>query len=94
MPYGSVYSGFYSDFKDMPQDQKNTVIAAREKKKKKGKNLHKVSEMKSLVSEVASLKRMITASTSTETLEEGVDEEATPNNAGPQFGGYSKKTKS
>ena len=48
----------------MPQDQKNKVIVAREKKKKKGKNPNaQVSEMKSLISEVASLKRKIAVST-------------------------------
>ena len=52
----------------MPQDQKDKVNVAREKKKKrnKGKNPHQVSHMKSLISEVASPKRTIAASASAE----------------------------
>ena len=50
--------------------------------------------MKSIISEVASLKRTIAVSVLAEKLEEGAEEEAAPNNAGTQFGGRSKKNKS
>ena len=45
MSDSSVYTGFYPDFKDIPQDQKDKVNAVGEKKKKrnKGKNPHQVS---------------------------------------------------
>ena len=32
---GSVYTGFYFDVNDIPQDQKNKVITAREKKRRR-----------------------------------------------------------
>ena len=59
MPDGSIYTGFYPNWRALPEDKKKKVVAAREKKKlaKKGKN--KVSEIKTLMNEVASLKRSI-----------------------------------
>ena len=67
-------------------------MAAREKKKlaKKGKN--KVSEIKTLMNEVASLKRSIAKAEIAE-MNEGDDDPVTPTDAGAQFGGRNKKAK-
>ena len=93
MPDGSIWTGFYPNWKQMQESMQAKVIAAREKKKSSRKKDTKVSELKTLISEVASIKRSIAkTATSTVTLEnEGSD---TPNNAGTQFGGRNKKQKS
>ena len=92
MPDGSIYTGFYPNWRALPEDKKKKVIAAREKKKvaKKGKN--KVSEIKTLINEVASLKRSVAKAEIAEMNEEDGDP-VTPTDAGAQFGGRNKKAK-
>ena len=77
----------------MPEDKKSKVQVAREKKKSNKKKDSNVSEIKTLINEVASLERSISkTSSSTVTFEEDKqDEEKPPNDAGNQFGGRNKK---
>ena len=77
----------------MKESIQSKVIAAGEKKGLNKKNYTKVSEIKMLISEVASFKRSLAKpATSTVTFEdEGSD---TQKNSGTQFGGRKKKQKS
>ena len=95
MPDGSIWTGFYPNWKQMPEDKQSKVQAAREKKKLHRKKDSKVSEIKSLINEVASLKRSIskTSSATVAFEEDKKDEEKPPNDAGNQFGGRNKKQK-
>ena len=96
MPDGSIYTGFYPNWRTLPEDKKKKVMAAREKKKLAKKSQGKVSEIKTLINEVASLKRSIAkAETAKNDGERKMsdDSSATPNDAGTQFGGRNKKAK-
>ena len=93
MPDNSIWTGFYPNWKTLPEADKQRVQEARTEKKAKRSN---VSEIKSLIREVSSLKRKIKASKSTVTIDDVEDdedeaEEETPTNAGTQFGGRNKK---
>ena len=76
----------------MPEDKQSKVQAAREKKKLHRKKDSKVSEIKSLINEVASLKRSISkTSSATVAFERGKEyEEKPPNDVENQYGGRNK----
>ena len=96
MPDGSIWTGFYPNWKQMSEDKQAKVKAAREKKKLNKKKDAKVSEIKTLINEVESLKRTIASTSSSNVQADGEqksDEDETPNNAGTQFGGRNKKQK-
>ena len=94
MPDGSVFTGFYPNWRELSEEKQNKVKATREKKKLAKKSSSKVSEIKTLIKEVASLKRTIAQTdTSTEETEEGKEEDSVPNDAGTQFGGRTQKAK-
>ena len=56
---GSIFTRFYSNWRELPEDKRNKVQAAREKKKLGNKKQNKVSEIKTLIKEVESLNRSI-----------------------------------
>jgi len=94
MPNGSVFTGFYSNWRELPEYKRNKVQAAREKKNLGNQKNNKVSEIKTLIKEVESLKRSI-AQIDTFDADNNAKmaEDAVPNDAGTQFGGRNKKKK-
>ena len=94
MPDGSVFTGFYPNWRELSEEKQNKVKATREKKKLAKKSSSKVSEIKTLIKEVASLKRKIfQTDTPTNDTGEGKEEDSAPNDAGTQFGGRTQKAK-
>ena len=94
MPDGSIFTGFYPNWRELSKEKQNNVKATREKKKLAKKSSSKVSEIKTLIKEVASPKKKIAQTdTSTEETREGKEEDSVPNDAGTQFGGRTQKAK-
>ena len=94
MPDDSMYTGFYPNWRELPEDKQQKVQSAKEKKKLSKKTDIKVSEIKTLIKEIFSLKRSLAQVRMKEGGDASSDEEAIPNNAGNQFGGRTKKQKS
>ena len=98
MPDGSVWTGYYSDWSQISNDDKQVVFETRKKNKGKSpKQGRKVSDVGSKIndikSQMADLKRTIAALSKTKGDDDG-DESVTPDNAGDSFGGrQSKKQK-
>jgi hypothetical protein len=98
MPDGSVWTGYYSDWSQISNDDKQVVFETRKKNKGKSpKQGRKVSDVGSKIndikSQMADLKRTVAALSKTKGDDDG-DESVTPDNAGDSFGGrQSKKQK-
>jgi hypothetical protein len=95
MPDGSVWTGYYSDWSQMSNDDKQTVLDTRKKNKGKPPKGRKVSEvgtkLNDIKSQMAELKRTIASlSKNKGSSEEGSESDA-PDNAGDSFGGRQNK---
>ena len=95
MSDGSVWTGFYSDWSQLSQEDRQTVIDTRVKNK--GKSLKKDSYSKKfedIKSKVAELKRTIASLQSSKCDRDGCDgddDDDVPDNAGDSFGGRQTK---
>ena len=93
MPDGSVWTGYYSDWEKMSDNDKQTVMDTRKKNKAKGGTPNK-RKGDSLKSQIADLKRSIAAmksKTSDDDTADTTDSSDAPNNAGDAFGGRASK---
>ena len=94
MPDSSVYTGFYPNWRELPDDKRQKVQSVREKKKLFKKTKTKVSDIKTLIKEVLNLKRSLAQVKFKEPGDTSSDnDDVTPNNEGTQFGGRNKKAK-
>ena len=96
MPDGSVWTGYYSDWTQISQEDKQVVLDTR--KKNKGKSPHKVrsasevgTKLKDIKSQVAELKRTIASLSKSNQSDTDGNESDTPDNAGDSFGGRQNK---
>ena len=100
MPDGSIWTGFYSDWKELSQDDRQAVMDARKKNKGKG-GKRQTSEvctsstkLKSIKAQVAELKRTLASlksKTAGDDSKDSDNDSAAPDNAGDSFGGRQKK---
>ena len=94
MPDGSVFTGFYPNWRELHENKRNKVQAACEKKKLGNKKQNTVSDVKTLIKEVAFLKGSISQTETSDADDEAKKaEDAIPNDADTQFRGRSKKKK-
>ena len=93
MPDGSVYTSFYPNWRELPEDKRQKVQSTREKKKLCKKTDSKVSEIKVLINEISSLKRSLAQVKVKEGGDTSSDEDINHNNVGTHFGGSNKKQK-
>ena len=95
MPDGSVWTGYYSDWAKMSNDDKQVVLETRKKNKAnktptKGRQVSDVgSKLTDIKSQMADLKRTIAALSKSK--DGDGNESDTPDNAGDSFGGRSSK---
>ena len=92
MADGSVFTGFFPNWRERSEETQNKVKSSSEKKKLTKSSNNDVSEIKPLTKEVAYLKRAIAdTKASTQETEEGKDEDgSTHNGVGTHFGGHYK----
>jgi hypothetical protein len=99
MPDGSVWTGFYAEWDELSQEDRQTVIDTRASNKAKGGRGRKVAEvgsaktLKDIKSQVAALKRKLASLKSGKAEPGGTDsdDDDVPDNAGDSFGGRQKK---
>ena len=96
MPDGSVWTGFYSDWAQLPKEDRQTVMETRKANKTKGskKDNNKSNKYNDIKAKVAELQRSLAAIQSKQSgAREGCDDDDSdaPDNAGASFGGRQKK---
>ena len=91
-PDGSILIGYYSNWRTLPQEDRDKVLAERVRKKT-GDNKRKLSEIQTLSSDIASMKRTMAQMISArhENRDDGDDDDATRHDAGSCFGGRKGK---
>ena len=95
MPDGSIFTGFYKNWKDLSNDDKDKVMEERKRKNKSGassrkNNKRKASELSSIVDSLSEVKRQIASLSSKDECkecEDASDKNKVPDDAGNMFGG-------
>jgi len=102
MPDGSIWTGFYSDWKELSQEDRQAVIDTRRKNKAKGGKRQasevctSASKLKAIKTQVAELKRTLASLKSKQSNDDDKDSDddsVAPDNAGDSFGGRQQKKK-
>ena len=92
---GTIFRGYYSNWKSLSKEDHDKVIAEREKKNTPGvaknDNKHKLAEIHALTDDIAMMKRTVSQLAATKRNQEEQDDEAPHNDAGNQFGGRKAK---
>ena len=84
---GSISTGYYSNWRTLPQEDRDKVLAERVRKKN-GDKKRKLSEIQTLSSDIASMKRTVAQMISARQENNEVDDDdATCHDAGNCFGG-------
>jgi hypothetical protein len=93
MPNGSVWTGYYSDWKKMSDADKQTVMDTRKKNKLKvmTPNKKKASDLKSQIAELKRSIASLQSKSSNDDEKDKSDNSEVPDNAGDAFGGRQKK---
>ena len=98
MPDGSIFTGFYKNWKDLPDDDKQKVIDERKKKQKSG-NKRKASEVSSIADTLLSEVKRQVAEITTNLIPAASDatnkdqEDPVPDDAGNKFGGRNERAR-
>ena len=86
-PDGSIFTGYYSNWRTLPKEDRDKVLAERARKKN-GDKKRKLSEIQTLSSDIASMKRTVAQMISARQENSEVDDDdATRHDAGNCFGG-------
>ena len=92
MPDGTIFTGFYKNWKELPDDDKQKVIDERKKKQKSG-GKRKASEITSMAETLVEMKRQVaelSTNMASATKKEN-EEERVPDDAGNKFGGRNER---
>ena len=91
-PDGSIFTGYCSNWRTLPQEDRDKVLAERVRKKN-GDKKRKLSEIQTLSSDIESMKRTVAQMISArqENRDDGDDDDATRHDAGNCFGGRKGK---
>ena len=89
---GSIFTGYYSNWHTLPQEDHDKVLAERVRKKN-GDKKRKLSEIQTLSSDIESMKRTMAQmiSAKQENRDDGDNDDATRHDAGNCFGGRKGK---
>ena len=89
---GTIFTGYYSNWKSLSKEDRDKVIAERKKKNTPGvakyDNKHKLAEIQALTDDIAMMKRMVSQLAATKRNEEEQDDDTPRNNVGNQFGSH------
>ena len=92
---GTIFTGYYSNWKSLSKEDRDKVIAERKKKNTpraaKNENKHKLAEIQALTNDIAMMKRTVSQLVATKQNQEEQDNDTPCNDAGNQFG--SRKAK-
>ena len=92
---GTIFTGYYSNWKSLSKEDRNKVIAEWEKKNTPGvaknENKRKLAEIQALTDDIAMMKRTVSQLAATKRNQEEQDDDVPRNNTGNQFG--SRKAK-
>ena len=88
---GTIFTGYYSNWKSLSKEDRDKVIAERKKKNMPGvaknDNKHKLAKIQALTEHIAMMKHMVSQLAATKHNQEEQDDDAPCNDAGNQFGG-------
>ena len=92
-PDGSIFTGYYSNWRTLPRENRDKVLAERVRKKN-GDKKRKLSEIQTLSSDIESMKRTVAQMISArqENRDDGNDDDATRHDAGNCSGGRKGKS--
>ena len=83
---GTIFTGYYSNWKSLPKEDRDKVIAERKKKNTSGgiknENKRKLAELQSLTDDIAMMKRTISQLVATKRNHDEQDEDTPRNDAG------------
>ena len=92
---GTIFTGYYSNWKSLPKEDRDKVIAERKKKNTSGgiknDNKRKLAEIQALTDDIAMMKRTVSQLAATKRNQDEQDDDAPRNDAGNQFGGRKAK---
>ena len=92
---GTIFTGYYSNWKSLSKEDCDKVIAERKKKNTPGvaknENKRKLAEIQALTDDITMMKRMVSQSAATKRNQEEHDDDTPRNDVGNQFGGRKAK---
>ena len=92
---GTIFTGYYSNWKSLPKEDRDKVIAERKKKNTSGgiknDNKRKLAKIQALTDDIAMMKRTVSQLAATRWNQDEQDDDAPRNDAGNQFGGRKAK---
>ena len=92
---GTIFTGYYSNWKSLSKEDRDKVIAELKKKNTNGgvknDNKRKLAEIQVLTDNIAMMKRTVSQLAATKRNQDEQDDEAPRNDAGNQFGGRKAK---
>ena len=93
---GTIFTGYYSNWKSLSKEDRDKVIAEWKKKNTNGgvknDNKRKLAEIQALTDDIAMMKRSVLQLAATKRNQDELDNDAPRNDAGNQFGGRKAKT--
>ena len=91
----TIFTGYYSNWKSLPKEDRDKVIAERKKKNTsrgiKNDNKRKLAEIQALTDDIAMMKCTFSQLDATKRNQDEQDDDAPRNDAGTQFGGRKAK---
>ena len=92
---GTIFTGYYSNWKSLSKEDRDKVIAEWKKKNTPGvaknENKRKLAEIQALTDDIAMMKRMVLQLAATKRNQEEHDDDTPHTDAGNQFGGRKAK---
>ena len=92
---GTIFTGYYSNWKSLSEEDRDKVIAERKKKNMPGvaknNNKRKLAEIQALTNDITMMKCTVSQLAATKRNQEEQDDDAPRNNVGNQFGGRKAK---
>ena len=92
---GTIFTGYYSNWKSLSKEDRDKVIAERKKNNTNGgvknDNKRKLAEIQALTDDIAMMKHTVSQLAATKRNQDEQDDDAPCNDAGNQFGGRKAK---
>ena len=92
---GTIFTGYYSNWKSLSEEDRDKVIAERKKKNTprvaNNKNKRKLAEIQALTDDITMMKRTVSQLAATKRNQEEQEDDTPRNDVGNQFGGHKAK---